>query len=148
MQPRNKFGFACSCSLQNNVQLWHNRLGHPNFKVLLYLIKLIKSSLINVQFVSHQFQSILQQSIISQQTCPHTLQQNGVAERKNQHLLDMVRCLLLESSVPPRFLLETLTTVVYLINHLLSSTRRNQTPYYRLFKSRIWVCLFCPPSSI
>ncbi|BBN69882.1 hypothetical protein Prudu_1222S000100, partial [Prunus dulcis] len=38
--------------------------------------------------------------IISQRSCPSTPQQNGVAERKNRHLLDVVRTLLLESSTP------------------------------------------------
>jgi transposase InsO family protein len=54
--------------------------------------------------ISHEFQILLQQKdIISQRSCPYTPQQNGVAERKNHHLLDMVRTLLLESLVPPKF---------------------------------------------
>ena len=43
-QPRNKSEFAFSCLHSNNVQLWHNRLGHPDSKVLL---SLFKSGLIN-----------------------------------------------------------------------------------------------------
>lgn len=34
---------------------------------------------------------------------PYTLEQNGVAERKNRTLVETARCLLLESSLP-RFL--------------------------------------------
>jgi len=56
--------------------------------------------------------------IISLHLCPYTLQQNGVAKRKNRHLLYVVRTLILESSVPPRFWVEALFTAVYLINHL------------------------------
>ena len=41
---RNKIEFPYSCFPQNNVQLWHNRLGHPNSKGLL---SLMKSSLVN-----------------------------------------------------------------------------------------------------
>ena len=51
--------------------------------------------------------------IISQRPCPLTPQQNGVGERKNCHLLDVVRTLLLESFVPPRFWCEALSTEVH-----------------------------------
>ncbi|KAL6330239.1 hypothetical protein AAG906_040161 [Vitis piasezkii] len=58
---------------------------------------------------------------------------NGVAERKNRHLLDVVRTLMLESSVPPRFWVEALSTAVYLINRLPSPTLHLDSPYSRLF---------------
>ena len=38
--------------------------------------------------------------IIHQTTAPYTLQQNGVAERKNRTLKDMVNCMLNSSSLP------------------------------------------------
>lgn len=73
------------------------------------------------EYMSHDFQVFLQQrGIISQRSCPYTPQQNGMAERKNRHLLDMVRTLLLEASVPPRFWVDTLSTAIYLINRLPS----------------------------
>ena len=69
------------------------------------------------EYMSNEFQVFLQsKGIISQRSCPLTPQQNGVAERKNRHLLDVVRTLLLESSVPPRFWCEALSTAVHLIN--------------------------------
>jgi transposase InsO family protein len=86
------------------------------------------------EYISHEFQALLQQKyIISQRSCPYTPQQNGVAERKNRHLLDMVRTLLLESSVPPKFWVEALSTTVYLINRLPSQQLNFDSPYYRLF---------------
>lgn len=86
------------------------------------------------EYMSHAFQSFLQQKgILSQRSCPYTPQQNGVAERKNRHLLDVVRTLMLESSVPPRFWVEALSTTVYLINHLPSPTLQLDSPYSRLF---------------
>ena len=73
------------------------------------------------EYMSHDFQAFLQQKgIISQRSCPYTPQHNGMAERKNRHLLDMVRTLLLEASVPPRFWVEALSIAVYLINRLPS----------------------------
>lgn len=41
------------------------------------------------------------QGILHETTCPHTPQQNGVAERKNRHILETARALLLGASVPP-----------------------------------------------
>ena len=86
------------------------------------------------EYMSHQFQNFPNtHDILSQRSCPYTPQQNEVAEWKNRHLLDTVRSLLLESSVPAKFWLEALATAVYLINHLPSPRLSNQTPYFRLF---------------
>ena len=79
--------------------------------------------------MSHAFQSFLQQKgIPSQCSCPYTPRQNGVAERKNRHLLDVV-----ESSVSPRFWVEALSTAVYLINCMPSPTLDLDSPYSCLF---------------
>ncbi|XP_042969308.1 sialyltransferase-like protein 1 isoform X1 [Carya illinoinensis] len=56
------------------------------------------------EYISTEFQMFIQdQGIISQHSCPYTPQQNGVAERKNRHLLDMVQTLLIDLGVPSRF---------------------------------------------
>ncbi|XP_068641875.1 uncharacterized protein [Aristolochia californica] len=60
-------------------------------------------------------------------------QQNGVAKRKNRHLLDMVCTLLIESSVPPRFWCEALSTFVHLINPLPSPVLHHVSPFVKLF---------------
>ena len=84
--------------------------------------------------MSNEFQVFLQsKGIISQRSCPSTPQQNGVAERKNLHLLDVVRTLLLESSVPPRFWCEALSTAVHLINRLPSPTTNHVSHFSKLF---------------
>jgi transposase InsO family protein len=86
------------------------------------------------EYMSHLFQDFLQHhGIISQRSRPSTPQQNRVAERKNRHLLDVVRTLLLESSIPSRFWWEALSTVVHLINRLPSPTLNHDTPFLRLF---------------
>jgi hypothetical protein len=71
--------------------------------------------------------------ILSLRSCPYTIQQNGVAERKNRHILDVVRTLMLESSIPPRFKVEALSTAVFFINRLPSPTLHLDSPYFRLF---------------
>ncbi|KAL5777431.1 hypothetical protein ACOSP7_010357 [Xanthoceras sorbifolium] len=88
------------------------------------------------EFMSHNFQNYLQQKgIMSQRSCPYTPQQNGVVERKNRHLLDMVRTLLIESSVPSKFWVEALSIAVYLINRLPTQTLQYDSPYLHLFGS-------------
>jgi hypothetical protein len=56
-----------------------------------------------------------------------------VAEQKNLHLLDVVRTLLLESSIPSKFWVETLSTAVYLINRLPSQVLNFESLYYSLY---------------
>ena len=86
------------------------------------------------EYMSHEFHDFLQnKGIVSQRSCPYTPQQNGVAERKNRHLLDVVRTLLLESSVPSTFWVEALSTTIYLINQLPSHVLDFASPYYRLY---------------
>ena len=84
--------------------------------------------------MSNEFQDFLQsKGIISQNSCPSTPQQNGVSERKNLHLLDVVRTLLLDSSVPPHFWCEAFSTVVHLTNHLVSPMLNHVSHFSKLF---------------
>jgi hypothetical protein len=54
--------------------------------------------------------------ICAQYTMPGTPQQNGVVGRRNCTLMDMVRSMLSNSSLPISFRMEALKTVVYLLN--------------------------------
>ena len=65
---------------------------------------------------------------------PYIPYQNVVVERKNRHLLDAVRTWLIESSVPPKFWLEALTTTTFLINRLSSQVLDYESPYSPYFK--------------
>ena len=85
-------------------------------------------------YMSNEFQVFLQsKGIISQRSCPSTPQQNGFVERKNRHLLDVVRTLFLESSVPPLFWCEALSIAVHLINRLPSPIINHVSPFSKLF---------------
>ncbi|RVX22750.1 Retrovirus-related Pol polyprotein from transposon TNT 1-94 [Vitis vinifera] len=85
------------------------------------------------EYLSTEFQSFLaSKGIIHQHSCPST-QQNGVAECKTRHLLDMVRTLLLESYVPSMFWVEALKIATHLINRLPSQVLHMESPYFRLF---------------
>ena len=66
--------------------------------------------------------------IIHETTCVGTPQQNGIAERKNRHLLEMTRSLLLENKVPPMFWDNALSFAVYLSNSTPTSANDYKTP--------------------
>ncbi|KAK2414048.1 putative mitochondrial protein [Trifolium repens] len=70
----------------------------------------------------------LQNGIIHQSSCPNTPQQNGVAERKNRHLLEVARALLFSSKVPNYLWGEAVLTAAYLINRMPSKVLNFQTP--------------------
>ncbi|KAH9801407.1 hypothetical protein KPL71_001014 [Citrus sinensis] len=80
------------------------------------------------EFLSGDFKEYLvENGIISQLTAPGTPQQNGVAERRNRTLLDMVRSMLSYSSLPISFWGLALETAVYLLN-LVPSKSVPKTP--------------------
>ena len=74
----------------------------------------------------------LAHGIVHQTTCPYTSQQNGVAERKHRHPLDMVRTLLLAMRVPQYLWCEAVLTATYLVNRLPSAALGGAIPLQRL----------------
>ena len=65
------------------------------------------------------FQNFLVEcGIVSRISCPHTPEQNGIAERKHKHITEMGLSLLFQAKMPKRYWLEAFLTAVYLINHL------------------------------
>ena len=74
------------------------------------------------EYVSEQFQSfMLQHGILHQTSCDDTPAQNGVAKRKNRHLLEFVRALLFQMHVPKHFWANAVSTACFLINRTPSS---------------------------
>ena len=68
-----------------------------------------------------------QDGIVSQLSAPGTPHQNGVVERRNRTLLDMVRSMLSYSSLPISFWGYALETATYLLN-LIPSKSVSKTP--------------------
>ncbi|GJU10442.1 putative ribonuclease H-like domain-containing protein [Tanacetum coccineum] len=64
-----------------------------------------------------------------------TLQQNGVAERKNRTLIEVARTMLADSKLPTTFCAEAVNTACYVQNRVLVIKPHNKTPY-ELFLGR------------
>ncbi|PKU62451.1 Retrovirus-related Pol polyprotein from transposon TNT 1-94 [Dendrobium catenatum] len=85
------------------------------------------------EFLSTEFTSfLLTHGIQRQLSCPHTPEQNGVAERKHRHLLELTRTLIHASNIPHSFWAEALSTANYLINRLPSKSINLNIPFQRL----------------
>ena len=74
------------------------------------------------------------QGIIHESSYMYTPQQNGVAERKNGHLLVVTRSLLFHSNVPKHYWGEATLTTTYLINRLPFRSLNSSSPIQLLFK--------------
>lgn len=56
------------------------------------------------EYLPHSFQTYMTQNgILHQTSCVDTPSQNGVAKRKNRHLLETARALLFQMQVPKSF---------------------------------------------
>lgn len=85
------------------------------------------------EYVNSELRTFLDyQGIVHQTTCLYTPQQNGVAERKNRHLLEVVCASLLEAHLPLSYWGEALTSAAYLINRVPSRSVDFQTPLQAL----------------
>ncbi|GKD01066.1 retrovirus-related pol polyprotein from transposon TNT 1-94, partial [Tanacetum coccineum] len=58
-----------------------------------------------------------------------TLQQNGMAERKNRTLIEAARTMLADSLLPILFWAETVNIACYVLNRVLVTKPQNNTPY-------------------
>ena len=68
-----------------------------------------------------------------QRSCPYTSQQNGRAEQKHRHILDVVCTLLISAYLPECFWGEAALTAVYTINRIPSPTTHNKSPFKLLY---------------
>ncbi|RVX21100.1 L-ascorbate oxidase [Vitis vinifera] len=85
------------------------------------------------EYQSSDLQKYLEgHGIIHQTTCSNTPQQNGVDERKNRHLLEVVRASLIAAKTQISYWGEAITSAIYLINRVPSSSINFQTPLQAL----------------
>ncbi|KAL0641206.1 hypothetical protein Bca4012_103214 [Brassica carinata] len=92
------------------------------------------------EYISNAFKSHLaKHGIVHQTSCPYTPQQNGVAERKNRHLMEVARSMMFHTNVPKRFWSYAVQTACYLINRVPTKILKNLSPFEVLNKSRPFI---------
>ena len=77
-----------------------------------------------------------QHGILHQTSCVDTPSQNGVAKRKNRHLLKTARALLFQMKVPKQFLADAVSTACFLIHRMSSTVHAWNVPYSFLFPNK------------
>jgi hypothetical protein len=102
---------------QNEVQ---NQLG----KTIKFLRSDRGGEYLNLEFSDH----LKQCEIVSQLTLPGTPQRNGVSERRNRTLLDMVRSMMRQTDLPLSFWGYALETTAFTLNRV-STKSVERTPY-------------------
>ncbi|KAJ9568333.1 hypothetical protein OSB04_004299 [Centaurea solstitialis] len=99
------------------------------------------------EYLSDEFDNHLMEcGIVSQLTPPYTPQMNGVSERRNRTLLDMVRTMMCHSMLPISFWGHALETAAHILNRAPTNSVE-KTPY-ELWKGKkpnisflkIWGC--------
>ncbi|XP_071719288.1 uncharacterized protein [Rutidosis leptorrhynchoides] len=96
-------------------------------------IKVIRSDN-GTEFCNNQMETFCHtKGIIHQTSCPYTPQQNGVAERKHRHLLNVVRSLMFQGGLPLNFWSECVLTAVYLVNRLPTAVLSGKSPFECIF---------------
>uniref|UniRef100_A0A2N9FJA4 Integrase catalytic domain-containing protein n=1 Tax=Fagus sylvatica TaxID=28930 RepID=A0A2N9FJA4_FAGSY len=86
------------------------------------------------EFTSNQFnQFCASKGMIHQVSCPHTPQQNGVAERKHRHLVQCALALLSQSTLPMSYWSYAISTAAHLINKLPTPNLSNKSPWETLY---------------
>jgi len=84
------------------------------------------------EYRNEAFDAFLRENGISRRlTVTHTPEQNGVAERRNRTLLDMTRCLLMQSQLPESFWGEAINTANYIRNRCPSKSLKGRTAFER-----------------
>jgi transposase InsO family protein len=107
--------------------VWHQRLGHPSIKYF--------QTDNGGEYTSTTFKQFLSQNgIFHRLTCLHTSQQNGIAERKQRHIVETGLTLLAQSELPLKYWVDSFNTSIFLINCLPSPVTQNTSPFFKLFQ--------------
>ncbi|KAF3773206.1 Retrovirus-related Pol polyprotein from transposon TNT 1-94 [Nymphaea thermarum] len=88
------------------------------------------------EFMSTEFSMYLASHGIQRRlSCPYTPQQNGIAERKHRHIVEMGLTMLINACMPAYFWTDAFRMAVYIINRLPISTQEC-TPFETLLGTK------------
>ncbi|GAU16794.1 hypothetical protein TSUD_200370 [Trifolium subterraneum] len=135
--------------IENTSYLWHCRFGHLNYKSL----QILKSSAFESfkkfkslveketgegigclrtyrgEFNSTEFKEFCEENDIKRQLiAAYTPQPNGVAERKNRTVMDMVRSMMAGKDIPKEFWPEAVNWAIYVLNRSPTNAIPDKTP--------------------
>ncbi|GJW22642.1 retrotransposon protein, putative, ty1-copia subclass [Tanacetum coccineum] len=95
------------------------------------------------EYMSQEFLDHLKEhGIIAHRTPPYTPQNNGVSERRNRTLLDMVRSMMSQTTLPKSFWDYALETAARILN-MVPSKKVDKTPYEIWHGQAPKPCLYC-----
>ncbi|GAU32111.1 hypothetical protein TSUD_357950 [Trifolium subterraneum] len=125
--------------------LWHCRYGHLNYKSLqllhqknmfkcmvekesnevIYCLRTDRGG----EFNSDAFREFFEDNGIKRQlTATYTPQPNGIAERKNRTIMDMVRSMLATKDIPKEFWPEAVNWAIHVLNRSPAAAIPDKTP--------------------
>lgn len=85
------------------------------------------------EFLNNRFNEFITSKDISKRVfCPHTPEQNGIAERKHQHIVSMGRCFLNSSKVPHKYWTNAFINAAFVANRLSTSVLEGKSPFQML----------------
>nr|GEZ34197.1 putative ribonuclease H-like domain-containing protein [Tanacetum cinerariifolium] len=117
LAPKDPLTCLIAKASQNESTLWHRRLCHVNFR---NMNKLVKGNLVR---------GLPSKGIRWDYSNERTPQQNGVAERKNQTLIEAAITMLADSLLPTIFWSEAVANAFYVLNRVLVTKPHRKTPY-------------------
>lgn len=91
---------------------------------------------------------LMSHGITYRYSCPHTHEQNGVAERKHRHIVENGLTLLVKASMPLKYWDKAFRAAVFLYNRLPTSVLHWKTPLEAFLHSSpnysiqsVWMCM-------
>ena len=89
------------------------------------------------EFTSHALKKhFTDNGILHRVSCPYTPQQNGVAERKHRHLVELGLSMMFHSHSPLKYWVEAFYAANFIINLLPSQVLNNKSPYETLLNTK------------
>ncbi|KAK8923921.1 hypothetical protein KSP39_PZI019707 [Platanthera zijinensis] len=89
------------------------------------------------EFTSSNFSNFCRKFGIQQELIyAHTPQQNGIAERKVRHLIEICKCWLHAKGIPMSFWAKGMVCAAYVINRMPLSPNNMKSPYELVFKEK------------
>ncbi|GJU79878.1 putative ribonuclease H-like domain-containing protein [Tanacetum coccineum] len=116
------------------MKLWHSQnFIMADLNQLSHRVKIIRSDN-GTEFKNRDMLEFCGNKGIKQEySNAKTLQQNGVAKRRNKTLIKAARTMLADSLLPTTFWVEAVSAACYILNRVRVTKPQNKTPYELLF---------------